>query len=108
MRKTLILLASFFVVLSIIFSVLPLGTLAFLPIGIALLLSFFGLKKSEGSRRKFPKTLLVIGILCLLWVLGKEFFTKEEVAKDNQFEQTIEQSKAENKKDLEDLEKDLE
>jgi len=108
MRKLLVILACLFTILSVAFSALPLGTLALLPIGLALILSFLTLKKSTDSQKKLPKILLAIAGISLLFVIGKEVFVKEEVAKDVQFEKTIQQSKMEDKKDLEDLEKELE
>ncbi|MGX7667567.1 hypothetical protein [Flavobacterium pedocola] len=110
MKKTLLILSVFFTVLSIVFTVLPLGTLAILPIIIALVLSFLSLKKQEDSKTKktFPKLLLFTAVICLVVVIGKELFVKEEVAKDVQFEQTIQKSKEEDKKELEELEGELE
>lgn len=104
MRKTLIILSLLFALLSVIFTVLPLGTIAVLPIVTTLLLSFLTLKKSDTNSKKFPKTLLSIATVCLVVVLGKQLLVKEKVAKDVQFEQTIEKSKEENKKELEELE----
>lgn len=104
MRKTLIILASFFTLLSIVFSALPLGTIAILPIAAAIILSFLALRKSETDNKKFPKILLTISAICLVIVIGKQIFVKEEVTKDAQFEQTIQKSKEEDKKELEELE----
>ncbi len=104
MRKTLLILAAFFTILSIIFSALPLGTIAVLPIVVTLLLSFLALRKSDANGKTLPKLLLAVAALCLIVVIGKQLFVKEEVAKDVQFEQTIEKSKEEDKKELEELE----
>jgi len=104
MRKTFIILASVFTLLSVVFSVLPLGTIAVPPIAIALLLSFLALQKSDADSKKLPKILLLIAAICLVAVIGKQLLVKEEVAKDAQFEQTIEKSKEEDKKELEELE----
>lgn len=104
MRKTLLILAAFFTILSILFSALPLGTIAVLPIVVALLLSFVALQKSDAAGKTFPKILLAVAAVCLVVVIGKQLLVKEEVAKDVQFEQTIEKSKEEDKKELEELE----
>ena len=108
MRKLFIILASVFCVLGITFTILPLGTLAIIPIGIALILAFLAFKKSDKNQQKFPKILLIIAGICLLAVVGKELFIKDEVAKDTTFEKTKIENKKEDKKELEDLEKDLE
>lgn len=94
--------------MSIIFSVLPLDTLALLPIGIALILIFLTFKKSDTNQRKLTKWLFAITYICAIFVLGKTYLIKDEVEKDQQFEQQKIETKQEAKKELEDLEKDLE
>lgn len=108
MRKTLIVLAVIFTVLGIVFAFLPLGTFAIIPIGLALIFALAAFVKSEISEKKFPKWILIIAGVTMLVVLGKEAFVKDEVAKDVQFEQKKIESKKEDLKDLESLEKDLE
>lgn len=108
MRKLILILASVFCVLGIAFTILPMGTLAVLPIGAALILAFLAFKKSDGNQQKFPKILLIVAGICLLAVIGKELFIKDEVAPDVTFEKTKIENKKEDKKELENLEKDLE
>ena len=108
MRKLILILASVFCVLGIAFTILPMGTLAVLPIGAALILAFLAFKKSDENQQKFPKILLIVAGICLLAVIGKELFIKDEVAKDVTFEKTKIENKKEDKKELENLEKDLE
>ena len=108
MRKLILILASVFCVLGIAFTILPMGTLAIIPIGIALVLAFLAFKKSDGNQQKFPKILLIVAGICLLAVIGKELFIKDEVEKDTKFENQKIETKQEAKKELEDLEKDLE
>ena len=108
MRKLFIITASIFSVLGIAFTVLPLGTLALIPIGLALLLAFLAFKKSTENQQKFPKILLITAGLCLLVIIGKELFIKDEVAKDATFEKVKIENKKEDKKELEELENDLE
>lgn len=107
MRKTTLILASIFTVLGILFSFLPLGTLALLPIVLAIVFSFITFSKSETELKKLPKMLLLVGVICLLVVVSKQFFIKDEVAIDKTFEKTKIETKTEAKKDLEELE-DLE
>jgi hypothetical protein len=104
MRKTTLILASIFTVLGIIFSFLPLGTLALLPIILALIFSFVTFSKSDNELKKLPKMLLIVGVVCLLFVISKEFFIKDEVVVDQKFEQTKKETKAEAKKELEEIE----
>lgn len=108
MRKLFLVLAIAFTLLAIIFSVMPMDTIAFLPIGVALIFSLLLLKKSEDSQKRLPKILLFIGVLSSVFVLGKTLLIKDEVEKDVQFEQQKQETKQEAKQELEDLEKDLE
>lgn len=104
MRKLFIVLASFFTVLGIIFTILPLGTIALLPIVLALVFAFLVLKKSEASQKKFPILLLILSAVTLFVVIGREAFVKDEVIVDTQFDQKKIESKKEAQKDLEELE----
>lgn len=108
MRKTFIILSIVFAVLSVIFTALPFDSLAFIPIGLAFLFIILAYVKSTTEERKLPKQLFIIAYLCAIVVLIKIFFFKDEVAVDTQFEQKKIETKQEAKKDLENLEKDLE
>ncbi|WP_333599263.1 hypothetical protein [Flavobacterium sp.] len=104
MRKLFLILAIVFTILAIIFSVMPMDTLAFLPIGFAIAFGLLLLKKSEDKQKLIPKALLLIGVLCSVFVLGKTFLIKDEVAKDTQFEKEKIENKKEAKKELEEIE----
>ncbi len=108
MRKLLLISTVVFTVLAILFSVLPMDTLAFLPIGIAIALSLTTLLKSDENQKKFPKILLIISVICSFFVLGKTLFIKDEIEVDQKFEQQKIETKQEAKKELEELENDLE
>ena len=107
MRKTFLILAIIFSFLGAVFSFFPFDSLAFLPIVLALVFSYLTFSKSEDNQKKLPKNLFIFSILCAVFVLGKTFLIKDEVEKDQIFEQTKIESTIEAKKDLEDLE-DLE
>jgi len=104
MRKTLLIIAIVLTIVSIIFSVLPLDTLALAPIGLALLFIFLAFKKSDVTQRKLTKILFIVTYICALVVLGKTFLIKDKVAVDTKFEQQKVESKKEDIKDLEGLE----
>ena len=104
MRKLFLILACFFGALGISFTILPMDTLAFLPIGLAIIFGLLTLKKSEESEKKFPKIILIIAALCSVVVLGKTLLIEDEVAIDTQFEQQKIETKQEAKKELEELE----
>ena len=103
MRQLFLVLAIIFTGLSIVFASLPLGTLALIPIGIAIVFGFLTLKKSDLKQQKVVKVILFFAILSLVFVVGKEIFTKDEVEVDKQFDTKKTESKKEAKKDLEDL-----
>jgi hypothetical protein len=104
MRKLVLGITIFFTTLSVVFAFLPLGTLALIPVGIALFFGFLALKKSDASQAKWVKVLLVITTLSLIFVLGKEILAQDEVEVDQQFETQKAESKNEAQKELEDLE----
>ena len=103
MRKLFLVLAIIFTALSIVFAYLPLGTLALIPIGIAILFGILALKKSDIKQQKVVKVILLFAILSLVFVVGKEIFTKDEVVIDKQFDTKKIESEKEAKKDLEEL-----
>ena len=108
MRKLFLVLGVIFTLLAIIFSILPMDTIAFLPIGLALIFCLLLLKKSEGNQKKLPTILLLLCVLSSVFVLGKTLLIKDEVEKDAEFEKAKVETKQEAKQELEDLEKDLE
>ena len=108
MRKLLVVLEIIFTALAIIFSALPLDTIAFLPIGLAMVFCLLLLKKSAVNQKKLPNILLLLCVVSSLFVLGKTLLVKDQVVKDTKFEKEKMETKIEAKKELEDLEKDLE
>ena len=104
MRKLFLILAIVFSSLGIVFAVLPFDTLALLPIGLAVVFAFLSYWKSDGLQKKLPKWLIMISLICAVFVLGKTFLIKDEVAIDTQFEKEKIETKKEAQKDLEDLE----
>lgn len=108
MRKLFLVLAIIFTALAIIFSAMPLDTIAFLPIGLGLIFSLLLLKNSTTNQKKLPNILLILCVLSSVFVLGKTLFVKDVVVKDVKFEKQKIETKKEAKKELEDLEKDIE
>ena len=104
MRKLFLVIAGIFTTLSIVFVFLPLGTLALIPIGIAILFGILALKKSDIKQQKVVKVILIFAILSLVFLVGKEVFNKDEIVVDKQFDTKKVESEKEAKKDLEELE----
>ena len=103
MRLFLIISSIVFAVLSLIFTILPLGTIAFLPVVLSLILSLLAFLKSKNKQKILPQIILIISVLNLLVVVGKIVLIKDRVQTDKQFEMKKEESKKEDIKDLEGL-----
>ncbi len=103
MRKVFNVLAVIFIIISIVFAILPMGSLAVLPVGIALVFSAIALFISEGDAKKFPKWLVILSVVLMIVVVTKAMMP-DEVAQDSEFDQKKIESKNEDLKDLEELE----
>ena len=103
MRKFLIILTIFFLVFSLIFVILPMGTIALLPTGLALAGGILAFVKSEPALRKMPKWLMITAIALFVVALGKVIFVKNEAEKDQVFLQEQIQSTEEAQQELEEL-----
>jgi membrane protein implicated in regulation of membrane protease activity len=104
MRNIFIAISIFFGVLGIVFVILPMGTIAFLPAAIALALSIIAYFVSEKSKRKFPFILVILSVILLLSAGTKKLFVKDTVKVEKQFLKEKQESKQEAQKELEDLE----
>ena len=99
-RKIALLLAYLFCALSVLFIVLPMGTLGFIPVALTLILSGFSWFKSNAQQKKVPAILFVLSTAILVFIVVRSLIP-DEVAPDQQFELRKEINK---KQDLEDLE----
>ena len=104
MRKLLLVLGIVFTLLGIAFTILPMDTLAFLPIGLAIVFGLLTMRKSNESQKKLPNYLLIISVICSMVVIGKALFIEDTVEKDPEFEKQKIETKQEAKKELEELE----
>ncbi len=104
MRKLFIILAAVFAVLGLIFAILPMGSIAFLPIILAIVLALVAMWKSNDNQKKIPKWILVIALAILVLVTVKVVFVKDKVVVDQQFIQENVDSKEEAQQELEGLE----
>jgi thiol:disulfide interchange protein len=92
MRKILIALTLIFTSIGIVFTILPMGTMAVLPIGIALILAVLAFLKAKEGQKKLAKYLLIFTVIALVFILGKVMLIQDEVAKDAHFEETKSES----------------
>ena len=103
MRKVFIIIAIVFGIIGIIFSILPFGTIAFLPIIRAILSTLIAFLNSTERQKLLPRIILIFCFTNGLFVAGKVLLIKDKVATDQQFELKKEESKKEDVKDLEGL-----
>ena len=104
MRKLFIILAAVFAVVGLVFAILPMGSIAFLPIILAIVLALVAMWKSNDNEKKIPKWILVIALAILVLVTVKVVFVKDKVVVDQQFIQENVDSKEEAQQELEGLE----
>lgn len=102
MNRLFIILAIVFGAFGLAFTILPLGTLALIPIVLGIIFAFLSVLRQR--EKLFPKIVLLAVFLNLLTVIGREVFVKDVVEADQQFENVKQQSEQEAQKDLEDLE----
>ncbi len=102
MSRLFIILSVIFAVFGLAFTILPMGTLALIPIAAALIFAFVAVLRQH--EKLFPKILLLVIFLNLLTVIGKEVFVKDVVEADQQFESVKQQSEQDAQKELEELE----
>ena len=104
MRKLFSILAAVFAVVGLVFAILPMGSIAFLPIILAIVLALVAMWKSNDNQKKIPKWILVIALAILVLVTVKVVFVKDKVVVDQQFIQENVDSKEEAQQELEGLE----
>ncbi len=104
MRKLLIVLTIILAIIGIVFTILPMGTLAFIPVGSAILLSIIAIILSKENQKMLPKYLLLASFIVFLAVVAKDVFVKDKIVTDQQFDEKKVESKQEAKKELEELE----
>ncbi|MEL4309058.1 hypothetical protein [Joostella sp. CR20] len=108
MRNLLITLTIIALIIAIAFVILPLGTIAYIPSIIALILAFLlKFKFSDKSQQKLPSALAVLAVLLTITTLAKNNFTEEKVAEDTQYEERIEEAEEENLEELEEIQSEL-
>ncbi len=103
MFKFLTYLSFFFLLIGAIFTILPMGTLAFLPLLFSIVLIVLTIKNKNNTQKKIIKIIIFSSSLAILIVIGKEIFVKDKVATDLKFKQEQMDSKKDAQKELEGL-----
>jgi len=105
MRKNILIVISvIFALISLVFTVLPLDTIAIAPIIPTALFAYLALRDSQGKQWHTARLLLIISGLLFVAVTGKTLLAKDEVETDMQFEQKKAESERQTTKELEELE----
>jgi hypothetical protein len=89
--------------LGIAFTILPMGTIALLPVGLTIVSAIVSFGLSKNTQRNIPRIILLLSVLTFLVVISKDIFIKDEVKVDQQFEQKKIEEQKEDMKDLEGL-----
>ena len=100
LRFTLYTFSIIFMVIGLVLAILPLEKFSFIPLTASIILA---LVTYSILKKPFAKYLLLAGIGISLFSGGKLALTKDEVEKDQQFEQTVKKSQQEDLKELEGL-----
>ena len=104
MKTFLNVLSIVFLVFGLAFTILPLGTIAFLPLALALICAAIALYLAKDAGKKLSKALLVIGMALALAVIVKLIVVKHEIEPATEEEmQQQEQVDQENLNVLEEL-----
>lgn len=103
--KTFAILGLVFGILGMVLAFLPLGLIAVLPAGIALLLGIlaFLAAKNVEVKKNLILVVLVISILGILVSIAKTVFIEDKVAVDNEFYQKQDESLDESMEALDEL-----
>lgn len=104
MKIVINVLASIFLILGLAFTILPMDTLALLPIGVAIALAAISYFLINKKKLKWEKYLLIVSGILVGVVLFKFYFIKNEVAVDKKFKEKRIEVQKQNIKDLEGLE----
>jgi len=94
------------VIITIAFTIFPIGNLTIFPAIITILCGviLYKIYDKEGSNTMFPKVIIGLAIVGALVSIGRSALTSDKVAPDVQFEERQEKSNKEAVDDLEGLE----
>jgi len=104
MRIVFIVLAFVFIALTIAFTILPMGTIALIPVALAFLFALFAFFKSKEGKKNFSKCLIFFVVVLFLAIVAKDVFLKDKVVEDQKFQLEKQNSQQDAQKELEQLE----
>ncbi len=92
MRKVFIVLASVFSLVALVLTFLPMGTIALIPIVLAVIFSLLAMMKKRERSQVLPKFLFFISIVIFLAIIAKDVFVEDKIVDDQQFIQEKQES----------------
>lgn len=105
MRTFLIVIDIIAIITGIIFVILPMGTIAFLPVVFAIILAIIVyLTSRKKNKTVFPRILLALSVTIFFVVIAKDVLVKDKVVIEQGFIQEKMDSKSQAQKELENLE----
>ncbi len=103
MRKVFIVLASIFSLIALVLTFLPMGTIALIPVALAVVFSLLAMTKKREKSQVLPKILFFLSIVIFLAIIAKDVFVKDKIVVDQQFIQDKQESIQDAKMELEGL-----
>ena len=107
MKRLFNALAIVFLVSGLAFTILPLGAVAFIPIGLALVFAAVALFVTKTENKKTSEALLIIGAFLGLTVIVKDVVIEQRLAFKTEEELKMWEQMEENLRELEELENHL-
>lgn len=103
MRKVFIVLASIFSLIALVLTFLPMGTIALIPVALAVVFLLLAMTKKREKSQVLPKILFFLSIVIFLAIIAKDVFVKDKIVVDQQFIQDKQESIQDAKMELEGL-----
>ncbi len=104
MRILTTIIAILGLIITLAFTITPIGYITVFPGVTTIICGFILLKTSKENRKKlFPKIIIVIASIAVLLSVGRNLLNNDEVVKDENFEHRQSKSSNDALKDLEEL-----
>lgn len=106
MKLLALIIAIIGAIITIVFTIFPVGSLTVFPALITIICGFilYRLYKQENKSTNFPKLIMAIALISALISISRNVLTDDVIVNDIEMEQREEKSKNDAVKDLEELE----
>jgi ABC-type polysaccharide transport system permease subunit len=92
MRKVFIVLASLSSITALVLTYLPMGTIALIPVALAVVFSLLAMRREKEKSQVFPKVLFFLSVVIFLTIIAKDVFVEDKIVDDQQFIQEKQES----------------